>query len=59
MRKAEPQRCSGRRDRIIEAACLSDGIRASLGWRRRQWAVRGPDGGTVRVGCFVMVDVCC
>lgn len=53
--KAEPQRFSGKRDRIIEAACLSDGIRASLGWRRMQWAVRAPDGGTTSLGSFAMV----
>lgn len=53
--KAEPQRFSGKRDRIIEAACLSDGIRASLGWRRMQWAVRAPDGGTMSLGSFAMV----
>ena len=38
-------------DNMVDAACFSDGMRASLGWRRKQWAVMGPDGGTRRVVC--------
>jgi hypothetical protein len=32
-------------------------LRGSLGWRRRQWAVRGPEGGTMRDGGFAMVEL--
>jgi hypothetical protein len=55
MTKAEPPLFSGIRDKIIEAACLRVGIKASLGWRRKQWAVIGPDGGTRRVGDLVFM----
>lgn len=34
-------------DRIMEAACFNEDIKEVFGWRRKQCAVVGPDGGTI------------
>ena len=54
-------------DRIMEAACFNEDIKEVFGWRRKQCAVVGPDGGTisghwlrfVMACCYCPVDICC
>lgn len=43
---------------MMAAACSRDDFSVSPGWRRMQWAVTGPEGGTRSEGrcCLVMVD---
>jgi hypothetical protein len=43
-------------DNITAAACFSDGINFSPGYRRKQWAVIAPHGGTISLGSGIVVN---